>query len=213
MKSRQEIKALAKSAAAEQRRVGILTLFLYTVIVLAGAIFNLFPPVGSLIVLATVAFIDFPLGVGVEGVFIKIFNREKTSVGEMFSSLSVNYMRKVGGMLWMMLFIYLWTFLLIVPGIIKAFAYSMTPYILADCPNVNAKEALKLSMRMTDGHKGKLFVLMLSWIGWGLLNVLTLGLLGIFFLNPYMSTTGAGFYVELRDQAIANGKIEQSELA
>ena len=88
----------------------------------------------------------------------------------------------------------------------------MTPYILADCPDVKAKDALKLSMRMTNGHKGKLFVLLLSFYGWMLLSSLTFGILLIVFVAPYMEATMSGFYLELRDQAIASGAISAEEL-
>ena len=88
----------------------------------------------------------------------------------------------------------------------------MTPYILADCPNVTATEALKLSMRMTAGHKGKLFVMHLSFIGWTLLSALTCYILLIVHVGPYMNATLAGYYVELRDKALAEGIITPEEL-
>jgi uncharacterized membrane protein len=88
----------------------------------------------------------------------------------------------------------------------------MTPYILADCPDVKATDALKLSMRITNGHKVDLFVLQLSWIGWGLLTGLTFGILGIVFVFPYMNTTMAGYYIELRDLAIDSGIVLPEEL-
>jgi len=66
-------------------------------------------------------------------------------------------------------FIFLWSLLLIVPGIIKLFAYSMAPYIIADNPNMTAREDIKASKEMMYGHKGRLFGLHLSFIGWMLL--------------------------------------------
>jgi uncharacterized membrane protein len=102
--------------------------------------------------------------------------------------------------------------LFIIPGIVKSYAYMMMPYILADCPTVTAREALRLSRRMTKGHKGKLFVLTLSFIGWGILTVLTFGILYIVYVGPYMHTTFAGFYIELRDKAFADGVITPAEL-
>ena len=88
----------------------------------------------------------------------------------------------------------------------------MTSYILAVYPNVKATDALKLSMRMTKGHKGKLFVMHLSFIGWGILSCLTFGILAIVYVGPYMAATEAGFFAELRDEAISSGMIELSEL-
>ena len=94
------------------------------------------------------------------------------------------------------LFTALWSLLLIVPGIIKSFSYAMTPFILADHPELTAKEAIRRSMELMDGHKGELFVLNLTFLGWTLLNVLTLGI-GSFWLNPYMNAAYAAFYREL----------------
>ena len=212
MRTRQEIKALAKDAIRQQRGTSIVTLLLLNLIIAAGMIFDVIPVVGGLLVSASLFFIDFPLMVNAEGIFIKIWNREKASANELFSNFSVNYLRKVGGMAWMMLFIYLWMFLLVIPGIVKAIAYSFTPLILADCPNVTARQALKLSMRMTNGHKMKLFVMSLSFIGWFILGILTFGILLFVYVMPYFYATYAGYYVELRDKALADGIVSQEEL-
>jgi hypothetical protein len=99
-----------------------------------------------------------------------------------------------------------------VPIIIKVISYSMTQYVLASNPNVKATDAIKLSIRMTKGHKGKIFVMWLSFVGWQILNILTLGILGIFFVDPYMYTSLAGLFVELRSLAVADGVILPSEL-
>ena len=97
------------------------------------------------------------------------------------------------------LFIVLWTLLLIVPGIIKGFSYAMTPFILADHPELTAKQAIDRSMQLMDGHKWELFVLGLTFIGWELLNALTLGI-GSFWLNPYKNAAYAAFYREITAQ-------------
>jgi len=154
-----------------------------------------------------------PLFVGHSGFSLKIYKGVTTSVSDMFSTGFNNYWRKVGGILWMQLFIFLWSLLFIIPGIIKSLAYFMTPYILADSKNVSATEALKLSMRMTKGYKGDIFVMQLSFFGWYLLNALTFGLLGIFYVNPYMYTSLAGLYEELKQNAIESGIVLAEELA
>ena len=212
MKSRQEIKSLAKEAVAQQRVTIIILIFLLTLISGVTGLIGQIEYIGGLLSLA-LSFIIMALEVNLAGLFLRIFKKESITVGEPFSALSVNFFRKVGGMYWMSLWVFLWSMLLIVPGIIKAIAYSMTPYILADCPNVSATKALKLSMKMTRGHKMDLFVLALSFIGWGILSILTFGILYIVYVGPYMYTTYAGFYTELRDKAIASGAISQSELA
>ena len=240
MKSRQEIKALAREGMAHQLGTAILILFLYSLIYYAGIVvgngiggigaamsmrmFHFSPNVdplsivrtwtflGGLVTSATFYFIDLPLMVNMCGTYIKVYTKEETGVDEMFTNFPVNYLRKVGGMSWMWLWVGLWTLLFIIPGIVKWIAYSMTRFILAQYPNVTATQALKLSMRMTNGYKGRLFVMYLSFIGWLILSMFTFGILYIVYVGPYMYTTMAGFYVELRDNALASGTIQQSEL-
>ena len=211
IKSREEIKAIAKEAVANQRSNAILIPFLVSLISTAGTTLEYIPFIGGFAYLATVLFV-LVLNVGVSGAFIKVYNNETVDVGEPFSNLKYNFGRKLGSMCLTILYSWLWALLFVIPGIIKMLAYSMTPYILSEYPNVTATDAIKLSMRMTDGYKDDLFVLGLSWLGWQILNFFTLGILGIVFLTPYMNATRAGFYQELRDQALASGKIKPEEL-
>ncbi len=98
----------------------------------------------------------------------------------------------------MLVYIFLWTLLLVIPGIIKAIAYSQTFYILAEDPTISSEAAINKSMAMMDGHKMDYFVLMLSFIGWALLSILTLGI-GFLFLMPYIQVTSANFYLNLKE--------------
>ena len=93
----------------------------------------------------------------------------------------------------------LWSFLFIIPGIIKAFAYALTPYLLVDCPELSALQCIKLSNQMMKGHKFDLFYLYLSFLGWILLTILTLGI-GMLWLIPYMQTSTAAFYLDVKEQ-------------
>lgn len=93
----------------------------------------------------------------------------------------------------------LWTFLLIIPGIVASLSYAMTPFILADHPEMTASQAISLSKQMMDGHKADLFLLHLTFIGWDILAALTLNI-GYLWLNPYRNATDAVFYRQLRDQ-------------
>jgi uncharacterized membrane protein len=106
---------------------------------------------------------------------------------------------------------FLWTLLFIIPGIIKAYAYRMVPYILADNPKLGADNAITLSRKMMDGHKFNLFILELSFIGWYLLGVLALGI-GVLFVNPYFNATEAQLYLVLRDNAIGLGYCAYEDL-
>ena len=87
----------------------------------------------------------------------------------------------------------LWTLLFVVPGIIKSLSYAMTPFILEDHPELTASEAINRSKKLMDGHKMDLFILNLTFIGWGILSVLTFGI-GFLFLNPYRNAAYAAFY-------------------
>lgn len=95
------------------------------------------------------------------------------------------------------LFTILWTLLFIIPGIIKSLSYAMTPFILMDHPELTAKQAIRRSMELMDGHKGELFILGLTFIGWDILNAFTLGI-GSLWLNPYKNAAYAAFYRELQ---------------
>ena len=156
-----------------------------------------------------------PLTVGLYYFFIKnvLGAKDEISVTTPFTEAFRNYPRKLGGSLWMFLFVFLWSLLFVIPGIIKGLSYGMTPYLLADCPDVKARDALKLSMRMMKGHKGELFVLWLSFIGWGLLSALTCGILWIFYVSPYMQNTFALYYLEVREEALRTGAVTIEDLS
>jgi uncharacterized membrane protein len=95
------------------------------------------------------------------------------------------------------LFVALWSLLLIIPGIIKSFAYSMAYYILHDNPGMSTLDALKKSQIMMKGYKFKLFLLYLSFIGWFLLSLLTLHI-ALLWIYPYMCLSVANFYENLK---------------
>lgn len=107
--------------------------------------------------------------------------------------------RNVWGMFLVGLFTSLWSLLLIVPGIVKFYAYAMTPYILIDNPELSANQAINLSKKMMKGHKFDLFFLQLSFIGWIFLSIFTFGI-GLLWLMPYMMTAQAAFYQDVRNE-------------
>ena len=94
------------------------------------------------------------------------------------------------------IFVFLWTLLFIIPGIIAAYSYAMTPYILADNPELSAREAIKMSKEMMRGNKWRLFCLGFSFIGWIILGAFTFGI-GYLWLNPYIAAANADFYREI----------------
>ncbi len=110
------------------------------------------------------------------------------------------------GFLWYTLWVFLWALLFYIPGIVKSFAYSQMFYILAEHPNVGVRKAMKLSMAMTKGYKGDLFVMELSFLGWMILAPFTLGIL-YFWLIPYMEMSYTNAYHALKAQALKNGTL------
>lgn len=204
MKSRKEIKGIAKDAFYRQ----------YWLCVGANVIVMALCSVLSGISLGVAAFILVPsLVIGLNFFSVAMYRGEPSSIEDIFREGFDNFGRKLGGYLWMELFVYLWSLLFVIPGIIKAISYALTPYILADCKNVRATDALKLSMRMMEGHKWEYFVLGLSFIGWMLLTSLTCGLLYVFYVGPYMNNTFAGYYAERKAAALAEGTVTQAQLA
>ena len=106
------------------------------------------------------------------------------------------------------LFTFLWTLLLIIPGIMKAFSYALTPYIIMDEPELTARQAITRSCEIMEGRRWKLFCLYLSFIGWGILSLLTFGI-GFLWLVPYMNASIAAFYEDARAEYEAENSIEQ----
>ncbi|GFZ32372.1 hypothetical protein CSC2_28980 [Clostridium zeae] len=149
-------------------------------------------------------FLGYSLEVGGRRYFIKSAQYKNNKGCFSFGFNGYNYGGIVKTMLVSKIFIFLWTLLLIIPGIIKSYAYSMVPYILADNPNIGVKKAIALSNEMTRGHKFDMFVLDLSFIGWYLLGALAFGI-GIIFVLPYQNATAAELYLVLRRNALNSG--------
>ena len=110
------------------------------------------------------------------------------------------------------LFLMLWTLLLVVPGILRSLGYFAVPFLLAENPDLPWKRAIRLSLEMTNGYKWEIFVFYLSYLGWFLLSGLTLGLAGIFYVNPYCHAAKAEIYRFLRQRALTEGLATPEEL-
>lgn len=110
-----------------------------------------------------------------------------------------DFMRIFGTTLLMNVYIFLWTLLFIFPGIIKSISYSQTYYVLKDNPELKFNEAIERSMEMMEGHKMQYFLLMLSFIGWIILIILTCGILSL-WVTPYMNATFANYYEYVKEE-------------
>ena len=105
------------------------------------------------------------------------------------------------------LFTALWSLLLVVPGIVKHYEYLMVPYIIAENPAMDYKEAFQISKQMMDGEKMEAFIMDLSFLGWYLLSAVTCGLLAIFYVNPYVQASFAEMYTFNKQKAYQEGYI------
>jgi uncharacterized membrane protein len=128
--------------------------------------------------------------------FLRNIRGEQVSIKGLFVGFS-HYGSVLSTMLLMHLYIILWSLAGIIPGIIKAYAYALTPYILHDHPEMGANDVITRSAELMNGHKRQLFLMDLSFAGWGLLCILSLGV-GFLWLIPYMQSARAAFYEEVK---------------
>lgn len=167
--------------------------------------------ISLLLVFGISSFLINPINVGKTRYYVRS-RFENTSFSLLFSSFQNNaYMGAVKTMLLRDVFLFLWTLLLWIPGIIKSYAYRMVPYILADNPNIGAMRAIELSNQMTRGEKLNIFVLDLSFLGWLFLGSMACGV-GTLFVFPYVEATDAELYAVLKDKAYRTGLCTPAEL-
>lgn len=201
--SNSEIRKGAKGKLKGNWVTPIGALILYLVIVIAS---NFIPFIGVFI---NIIFAS-ALGLGFAILYLNLIRTGSASFGDMFKGF--NYLLKaILAYFLMTIFILLWTLLLIIPGIIASIKYSQTFFIIADNPDIKAIDAIKESKRMMEGNKWKYFTLQLSFIGWALLSVLTLGI-GFLWLTPYMYTSYAIFYEDLKGDKVDNVDNVESEI-
>lgn len=172
------------SAAALAGIVGIVFVIIIVVMILSVAIS---------------VFLLSPLEIGCRRFFI-IARVDDANLSEMGYGFEHSYMNTVKTQFLRMLYTFLWSLLFVIPGIIKSYEYRMIPYLLAEDPELDTKDAFRLSKTMMDGEKWNAFVLDLSFIGWSILNVFTLGILGVFYVNPYYNNTCAELYSVLKQK-------------
>lgn len=203
MKTRIEIKEIAKAIIKQNYGMALLPTLLCAL--LSAAAGSLVPVIGAILL--------YPLTVGVKLIDLMLWSNERPSLDIMFTSaFQENYGRKLGGMLLVSIYTWLWSLLLVIPGVVKRYSYSATQYILAKYPRVTAENAIKLSMRIMNGHKLDLFVMELSFIGWQLIGIFTFGLLNIFWVTPYQNVALAGCFDEYLRDAICSGRVDPAEL-
>ena len=187
MPRNKEIRRAARYALKGNWVQAVLTTLVFTLI--SGAAGSI--PLAGLLVVC-------PLSFGFMLCFLRLVRGEDSSemVGDQFSIFS-KYGRYLGVSLLYTLYVLLWSLLLVIPGIIKSYSYAMTPYVVHDHPEMDADDCIHESRMMMKGYKWKLFCMDLSFIGWAILCIFTLGI-GLLWLQPYIEASHAKFYEELK---------------
>ena len=145
---------------------------------------------------AVVAFLLNPFEVGCDRFFVRNLN-QKAKESEIAFAFDSNYLNIVKTCFFRDLYTILWALLLIIPGIIKSYEYRMISYILADHPEMSQKEVFAKSKELMKGQKWRAFVLDLSFLGWEILSILTVRVLGVLYVTPYRNMTNAALYERL----------------
>ncbi|WP_371261515.1 DUF975 family protein [Bacillus sp. MUM 116] len=157
-------------------------------------------PAGANIVSTIISIALIPFTIGVYWFYLAIVRGNNPEISYAFSIYKngKTSFKMIGVSILQGIFVFLWSLLLLIPGIIKSIAYSQTYFLLRDHPEYSVLEAITESRRRMNGYKWKYFLLGLSFIGWGILCLFTLGI-GFLWLVPYVSTALAAFYNEIID--------------
>ena len=222
MQLNSELRAQARERLEGQWGTFVLMTFLMlviqTILQIPGYIGSLLEILSPENVLASLSFsnisnilslLALPLSWGLTVSLLRNHREESVDLENLFDGFrGGRYTRVFCALFLVNLFTFLWALLLIIPGIMKAFSYALTPYILLDEPELTARQAITRSCEIMEGRRWKLFCLYLSFIGWGILSLLTFGI-GFLWLVPYMNASIAAFYENARAEYEAENSIEQ----
>ena len=177
-----------------QGRWGQPIIFTLMYIILSLVVSALFSPLGGV-----VSLLLLPMAYSYAVAFL---DDKRTGEGFKVEQLFDGYkdfLRIFGTTLLLNIYTFLWTLLLVIPGIIKSISYSQTYFVLKDNPELSFNAAIERSMDMMEGHKMQYFLLLLSFIGWILLSILTFGILFL-WVNPYQYATFANYYEYVKEE-------------
>lgn len=163
------------------------------------------------VAIALAVFVSNPVSCGLVRFFINAREGE-VNLSHLFGSFkSGRYMNTVKTLFFRDLYIFLWSLLLIIPGIIKTYEYALVPYLMSLNPSMDTNRALEISKKTMDGEKFNFFLLGLSFIGWYLLGIMAC-CVGVTFVNPYYYATMAEFYTCMKAKMISMGITTEDEL-
>lgn len=187
---RKELKDKAKKSFTPH--LGAILLVLLIVLVVYGLL-AVMSGVGAIVSFIIAGSISLSFA----SIFLNVLKGKKPVAKDLiFGFQDENLLRGLFAFLRYEIFTFLWTLLLIVPGIIKSISYSQMFYLMAENPKMTAGEAQAKSMKIMEGHKWDYFILQLSFIPWHLLSIVTFGIAEI-YVTPYVSTTNAAFYKKI----------------
>ena len=195
LKQNSELRAEARVALTDKWVMGAVTTLVFGAV--SGAA-SYIPVVGTILV-------ALPMMYGYSIVMLSVMRGGEMNIGGLFDGFN-DFGRIVGTKLLQAIYTFLWTLLLVIPGIIKNYSYAMTDFILKDQPELANNAAIEKSMAMMDGNKMKLFLLDLSFIGWAILCLFTFGI-GFLFLQPYVQSAHAAFYEDLKAKTVVEEEV------
>lgn len=214
MKTNSELRAAGRADLAGRWNEAAMLTFVYVIFAgLGSALFG-----GTLNVALNglgnlVTILLMPMGWGFAMTFLALHRHEEGDTFDIWHLLDGyrDFRRIFCTLLLQGIYTVLWTLLLIVPGIVKACSYAMTPYILRDRKDISNNAAISLSQAMMEGHKMDYFLMELFFLGWIILCIFTLGI-GYFWLGPYMQASVANFYEEVKLDFENGGNIQDAEV-
>lgn len=168
-------------------------------VVVQGVLFSVGSPLALILAGA--------LTIGLSTYFLHLADRQDSDITDIFTPFKQQFGNSIIFCILQWIYVFLWSLVFVIPGIIASFSYVMAPYILAEHPEMSASDALKLSKDMMRGNKGKFFCLQFSFIGWILLSVFTFGI-GILFLIPYINAANAEFFNEVSGKNAQRGTFD-----
>ncbi len=202
---RATIKANARLHVKNNYGPNILIFFIYMAV---AGVCGLIPVVGW----AAEAIVMPLMLVGYVGWFRKSIYQQGLPSGEIFAPFRQNMWGVLGTMLLKTLFVSLWSLLLYIPGIVKAYEYFAVEYIKSENPDLPWQKVFEISKAMTDGHKMDIFIMQMSFLGWIILSCFTFGILTIFYVQPYMMAANAFAYEQIKADAFVNGKVNPMDI-
>ncbi|HSU79111.1 MAG TPA: DUF975 family protein [Candidatus Angelobacter sp.] len=199
-----KLKDQAREALANKWGLAVLVTLIYGLFIymvprviewmLSGGVSGPSEPAMPRVISNLISFLLAPLTIGFTWYFMDMFDGESVRWTRLFEPFDIsNYLRMFGTVFLISLYSFLWTLLLIIPGIIKGLAYSQTYFVMKDHPELSINQAITRSRELMDGYKWKYFLFCLSFIGWAILAAIPLGIGFLWFL-PYYYMSSVAFY-------------------